>query len=144
MIKAFCSLPFVLLDMHTEEAYFKASASVTLAIPTNITTLLIKAAHEALDKCYQPGHGFLKGGIFLFDLQEQGSRQLTLMESLIQPKQQKQTKLMKTLDSINDRYGRDTIRYLAQGPTDAFWHMQRNKKSGAYTTRWNELATVKS
>ena len=129
---------------HTEEPYFSASASVSLPVTTNITTLLIKYALVALDKCYQPGHGYMKGGIMLFDLQEQGSRQLTLMESVASPETERQTKLMQALDTVNDRFGRGTLRYSAEGAKNAFWHMKRDKMSGAYTTRWEELAKVKA
>lgn len=130
-------------SMHTEEPYFSTSASVGMPIPTNSTPILIKAAMEALDKCYQPGHGYMKGGILLFDLQEQGSRQLTLMEAIATPKQQRDEKLMQTLDTINDRFGRNTLRYLSQGPAKAPWHMTRNLLSGAFTTRWEQLAKVR-
>lgn len=130
-------------SMHVEEPYFSTSASVSIPIPTNSTALLIRAAMDALDKCYQPGHGYMKGGILLYDLQEQGSRQLTLMEAAVTPKQQRDTNLMQALDTINDRYGRDTLRYLAQGPVKAHWHMTRNLLSGALTTKWSELAKVR-
>ena len=131
-------------SMHTEEPYFSASASVTIPIPTNITSILIRHALEALDKCYQPNHSYMKGGILLFDLQEQGKRQLTLLESVVSPENERQTKLMQALDKINDKFGRDTLHYLSQGPKDAFWHMQRKKMSGAFTTRWMELAKAKT
>ncbi|MDL2316650.1 Y-family DNA polymerase [Desulfovibrio sp. OttesenSCG-928-A18] len=130
-------------SMHTEEPYFSASASVRIAVPTNLTGVLIKSAMKALDKCYQSGHGYMKGGILLYDLQEEGSRQMTLMEAVAEPRQQKQTKLMQTLDKVNDLYGRDTLRYLAQGPAKAHWHMTRNLLSGAFTTKWKQLAKVK-
>ena len=130
-------------SMHTEEPYFSTSASVNIPIPTNITGILIKAAMEALDKCFQPGHGYMKGGILLYDLQEEGSRQMTLMEAVADSKQEQQTKLMKALDKVNDRYGRDTLKYLAQGPVKAHWHMTRNLLSGAFTTKWAQLAEVK-
>lgn len=128
---------------HTEEPYFYATASVKFSIPTNVTSKIIKAAREALDGCYEPGHGFMKGGVVLFDLQEEGTRQLTLMESIISPDQEKQTRLMRALDTINDKFGKDTLRYMSQGPNDAFWHMQRKKLSGAFTTRWADLPVVK-
>ena len=127
---------------HAEEPYFSTSASVSLPIPTNSTTVLVRYALTALDRCYQPGHGYMKGGILLFDLQEQGARQLTLMEAVASPEAERQSKLMLALDAVNDRFGRGTLRYLSEGPVNAFWHMQRDKMSGAYTTRWEELAKV--
>lgn len=129
---------------HSEEPYFHATASIKLPFPTNSTTFIIKAAREALDVCYQPGHGFMKGGIVLFDLQEEGTRQLTLMETVASPEREKQTRLMQALDKVNSKFGRDSIRYMSQGPKDAFWHMQRKRLSGAFTTRWADLPVVKT
>lgn len=128
---------------HTEEPYFSTSASVYLPVPTNTTGFLIKSALEALDKCYRSGHGYMKGGILLFDLQEQGFRQMTLLEASTNPQRQKQAKLMETLDIINDRFGRGSLKYFSQGPKKAGWHMTQNLLSGAFTTQWDQLAKVK-
>lgn len=128
---------------HSEAPYFSTSAKVHLPTPTNNTAVLIKAAMMALDKCYRPGHGYMKGGIMLFDLQEQGSRQLTLMEAAESSEQKQQTRLMQTLDRINDKFGKDTLKYLSQGPPKARWHMTRNLLSGAFTTQWAQLAKVR-
>ncbi len=131
-------------SMHDpDNPYFSASATVSLPIPTNVTGELIRAAGMALDKCYAPGHGFMKGGILLFDLSEENNRQLSLLE-VCRPRQDaRKVALMRCLDMVNNRYGRDTMRYLSQGPSDAFWHMQRKKKSPNLTTRWNELPQIR-
>ncbi|MDL2259889.1 DUF4113 domain-containing protein [Deltaproteobacteria bacterium OttesenSCG-928-K17] len=64
------------------------------------------------------------------------------MEAAVSPAQDKRRALMRALDQVNDKYGRDTMRFLAQGPQDAFWHMKRNKLSGHYTTQWDQLFKV--
>lgn len=128
---------------HAGEPYFSTSASVNIPIPTNSTSVLVKAAMEALDKGYQPGHGYMKGGILLFDIQNQGFRQMTLVEAAATLTQQRDAKLMQVLDKINDRFGKDTLRYLSQGSAEAHWHMTQNLLSGAFTTKWTQLAKVK-
>lgn len=130
-------------SMHMDEPYFSTGASVALPLPSNTTSELIRAARLALDKCYEPGHGFMKGGIMLFDLAEKDRRQLTLMEVCDAPGDEKKSRLMQALDAVNDRFGRDTLRYVAQGAKDAFWHMRRHKISGCMTTQWDELPVVK-
>ena len=129
---------------HVEEPYFHAGASVGLPVPTNLTGDLIKAANRALEKCYTPGHGFMKGGIMLYDLYEADARQLTLLEACARPEDERRKRLMKTLDKVNAKYGRDTLRHMAQGPSKAFWHMQRKKKSSDLTTQWAGLPVVKT
>lgn len=129
-------------SMHGPNPFFSAAASVHLSPPTNYTPELIRAANMALEQCYAPGHGFLKGGITLFDLQQQGTRQLTLLEAATPEHNLRRAKLMQTMDAINARFGRDTLHSLAQGPQQAKWHMQRHLLSGAMTTRWKELKKV--
>ena len=133
---------WVMTSRHMDEPYCCLSAHVNLHLPTNITSELITAANEALDRCFEPGHGFMKGGIMLYELSDAERRQMTLMEAAVTPDQEKKRALMRALDSVNDKYGRDTMRYAAQGPDDAFWRMRREKMSGHYTTQWAQLASA--
>lgn len=128
---------------HAQKPYFSAGAAVILPFPTNLTDELIKAAKEALDKCYEPGHKYMKGGICLYDIVDANMRQLTLLEACSEPLRKNKAKLMQAMDRINGKFGRDTVRYLAQGASGAFWHMQRNKMSPAFTTRWEDLPKAK-
>ncbi|UQZ88318.1 hypothetical protein C4J81_03490 [Deltaproteobacteria bacterium Smac51] len=95
-----------------------------------------------MGRCYEPGHGFMKGGIMLYELSEADRRQMTLMEAAVQPGQEKKRALMRALDKVNDKYGRDSMRSLSQGPSEAFWHMRRNKMSGLMTTQWKDLPSA--
>lgn len=46
--------------------------------------------------------------------------------------------LMQTMDEINQRYGRGTIK-LSQDGSRHHWHMRQTRKSPAYTTSWEDL-----
>jgi len=134
---------WMMTSRHLDEPYCCLSAHVNLHLPTNITSELIAAAGEALENCYAPRHGFMKGGIMLYELSDAERRQMTLMEAAVTREQEKKRTLMRVLDKVNDKYGRDTVRFAAQGPSDAFWHMRREKISGHLTTQWDQLPTVK-
>ena len=54
---------------------------------------------------------------------------------------ERQHKLMKAIDEINQKFGKDTVR-LASVKTSGNWSMKRARKSPGYTTNWNELLTV--
>ena len=54
--------------------YVCLSRETRLPEPTNITSDLIKAAHDCLAACYKPGIGFLKGGVMLLDLENEARR----------------------------------------------------------------------
>ena len=86
----------------------------------------------------------MKGGVMLYELSDAERRQMTLTEAAVKPDQEKKRDLMRALDQVNDKYGRDTMRYAAQGPGDAFWHMRRDKMSGHMTTQWDDLPVVRS
>ncbi|MBR7791278.1 DUF4113 domain-containing protein [Undibacterium sp. FT147W] len=45
---------------------------------------------------------------------------------------------MQTLDRINQRYGKGTLKLSRDGSMHS-WNMRREKKSSEYTTNWNEL-----
>jgi DNA polymerase V len=51
---------------------------------------------------------------------------------------------MTVMDDINRRWGRGTLRYLAEGGAGGqTWRMRRERLSPAYTTRWGELLGVR-
>ncbi len=129
---------------HTEKPCHGITAHTAVTPPSNNTGDLVKAALRALDLCYEPGHGFMKGGLMLYELEEEGSRQLTLVEACAGLRENRNKALMDALDAVNGRYGRDTLHYGSQGPETANWHMTRNLMSRRFTTRADELLVVRA
>ena len=56
---------------------------------------------------------------------------------------QKSKRIMEALDSLNNRYGRDTVR-LGSAGTTATWSMKAGNKTPCYTTRWDELPVARA
>jgi DNA polymerase V len=54
---------------------------------------------------------------------------------------ERQHKLIKAMDEINRKFGKDTVRF-ASVKTTGNWMMKRARKSPGYTTNWDELLTV--
>lgn len=127
---------------HAEEPYLFTSADVRLMPHSSATHELIHAAHTALSRCFKRGHSYLKGGITLFELEEEAARQPGLLERPVADKI-RTAALMAALDGVNSRYGRDSLRYAAQGNAKAFWQMRRELMSPAFTTSWNDLPIMK-
>jgi DNA polymerase V len=50
---------------------------------------------------------------------------------------------MEALDRVNDRWGRDVLRYASSG-LQREWRMKQSRKSPAYTTSWDELPKVRA
>jgi DNA polymerase V len=125
--------------LNPEEIY-SAAASRRLPFPASYTPKLIKAAKELLDRVYKPGFAYHKAGIFLSEIVADAERQQSLM---LRIDDEPRPRLMETVDRINRRHGRHTVRPLAIGD-DRGWEMKRGRLSGRYTTRLDEVLRVKA
>ncbi len=50
--------------------------------------------------------------------------------------------LMRTLDGLNLRFGRDTVSFAAAGRRQRPWKLRREFLSPCYTTVWDDLLLV--
>jgi DNA polymerase V len=125
---------------------YNNAMTISWAMPTQDTGILIRHALAGLEKIYRPGYQFQRAGVLLFDLIPGNYQQLSIFNAEeIQHNQRynpiKSERLMAALDTINQQHGRYTLRYASQGLSQR-WQMRQNLKSPAYTTRWEELPIV--
>jgi DNA polymerase V len=114
-------------------------ATVPLDPPTDDTARLIHAALTALQPIFREGLAYQKAGVMLGGTEPRAG----LTESLFARYDRgRSERLMAVLDGVNHRLGPDTLRYAASG-LERLWHMRREHASPCYTTRWDELPTVK-
>ena len=99
---------------------------------------MTKAAEEAVDRVFRPGFKYSKAEALLVSLCQKGEYTDDLF-SISQPVATE--KVMGVLDSINERWGRGTLR-LARVPTNPDWGMRREMMSQSFTTRVDQLWTV--
>ena len=122
-----------------EEAKYAQGALVELPYPTNDTLLLTRAGTEAVERIYRPGFRYSKAEVLLLDLRQPGE----FSGDLFATRQSVEAdRIMSVLDEINDRWGRGTLRSAAV-PADPDWAMRRELMSQSYTTRLDQLWTVK-
>lgn len=124
-------------------AHGTRSATLRLSPATDYTPELIALAHRLLARIYEPGKEYRKAGVILNHLCSQGEAQLDLFHARSEAEWQRQSSLMRTMDSLNFRFGQDTIFPGSTGLTRP-WRMRQERKSPGYTTRWNELCWVRS
>lgn len=120
--------------------YKCCSGSSLFVTPTSNTMELVNAVLSILRKIYAPGYPYAKAGIMLFDLVPENCRQTSLFES---PDYNSNKALMATLDKINQRYGKLSLRLGCMGLKKSDWHMKQERRSPDYTTDWHELPIVK-
>jgi len=91
-----------------------------------------------LTDLYKPGYAYNKAGIMLTGLSSATMQQ----QNLFVPSEEILSKvLMQAFDRVNDRWGRDTVRYGSSGLAWE-WCMKQEWKSPAYTTSRQDLPVV--
>ena len=126
------------------------TAVVSLAEAVNDVGTVTQAALRGLRQLRRAGVAYHRAGVLLSGLEPAGHAQLGLFaaaDTRPQPRQQ----LMRTLDALNARFGRQMVRLAATGaPGQGMagllmppaWAGRAAHRSPRYTTGWDELWTV--
>ena len=128
-------LLFVASSPH-ESHYYKKSLVYELPVSSADSRVFAKAISEIFTQLYQHNVRFYKCGVGALELSSQQFQQ----PDLFAPSQDN-IKLMECLDSINKRYGCDTLTLASQQQSQA-WLMKRAFLSPQYTTRWQHLPKI--
>lgn len=120
-----------------QQPQYSKSCTLTLPRATAYTPELVTAAHRALERMYKPGYVYHKAGVMLSGLVSN-----TLLQGqLFDLPDARHHEIMEIIDSINTRYGRDTIRLAATGKQQRqVWRSKQQQRSPRFTTQWSELA----
>lgn len=112
--------------------------AIHLASPTDDTRRLIQQALQGLELIYQPGLKYKKAGVVLSGITPAYQIQPDLLSPY--PLATGPSDTMRLMDSVNQRYGRDTLRIASMGVgKTAAWHMSCSRRSRRYTTSLAEL-----
>ncbi len=122
-----------------DEPKFAKGIICELPYPTDDTRLITKAASAGLELIYRAGFAFSKAEILLLDLRQRGEFTDDLFVATPPVTAER---LMGVMDAINARWGRGTMR-PAGVPAQPDWGMRREMMSPSYTTRIDQLWTVK-
>ncbi|OEE90815.1 Y-family DNA polymerase [Vibrio crassostreae] len=107
------------------------------AYPTSDVTQITKAATLLAEELFCEDVRFYKIGVGLLDLTDGKNEQSDLFNPM-----PNDPKLMFVYDSLNQRYGSDTLFIGAQGIGQK-WGMRREMLTPHYTTKWQDLPTIK-
>jgi DNA polymerase V len=134
---------------------YSRSATLTLpGGPSADTRVLAQYAAHLLSKILEPGTTYHKAGVVLDGLEPPTTGQQLGLFAPAAPAAEAATnvkanrpQLMATLDDLNARFGRGTVRLGSTVPTAlvggrAPWQGQAQWQSGAFTTRLEDLLTV--
>ena len=122
-----------------EAEFYIASKTIGLPSPTNSTMKIAKAALWCLKSIYKPNVFYQKCGVMLMDLMPEGGQQLDIFG--YSNDNEKSRVLMETMDKVNKKYSRGTIKLASEGMNKS-WSMNREFKSPNYTGNWKELRVL--
>ena len=114
------------------------SATYSSTYPTDSTAEIQDWAIKTLERIYQDGFDYRKAGVILSGLTPSENLTKRMFDD---EKFQQQHNLMKAIDEINQRFGKDSVRFGL--PNKESWKMKQAYKSQSFTTNWNEILTVK-
>lgn len=124
-----------------DEPQYNNGVTVKLVKPTDNAFRLSEAALYGLKRIFKPGYAYKKAGVMLMSLCPADQVPVDLFSGFDEPDTQRAKNLMATLDEINAKMGRGTVRSAGEGIQKA-WAMRSDNKSKAFTTDWNQLAVV--
>ena len=115
---------------------YRNGITVGLHQPTNDTLFGIKLARQLLKKIYKPGYKYKKAGIILDQISSNMSQQLSFFQTV-----ETKSSLMRAMDQINERYGKDTIHSSSIQRFNAL-KLPQSMISPQYTTKWCDILAV--
>lgn len=119
-----------------DDPFYSNGMTISLPSPVNDSRQLANVALWALKQLYRPNYNYAKAGVMLSELVPVGHAQMdmfTKTETSV-----KSTELMKAMDSINRKMGKDSIKLASEGFRKP-WKMRQENKSPPYTTDWKHI-----
>ncbi len=117
---------------------YSNAATFELACSTDATDELLSWALKGLGQIYRPGYRYKKAGVMLNRLAPAGQLSMRLFGD---GRFEKSRRVMKAVDEINARHGRNTIRFGAV-PAAGRWETKFLRRSRRYTTCLAEVLRV--
>ena len=139
---------FVRTSPFRKDPQYSRSIVVPLLRPSADTGAIVQAAVAGLRAIYRPGFQYAKAGVMLLDLGPdsvvQGELDFAEGESLQDAAGK--TRLMTALDTINQRFGKGTMKMASAGLDGdrRVWSMKQERRTPAYTTNWDDMPVARA
>ncbi len=145
-------LVFIRTSPFRQTTQYSRSLVVPLRRPTADTTAITSAAVKGLKAIFQPDFDYAKAGVMLLDVGASDKEQFELeLDSVDHGSTTTRApgarpQLMAALDSLNERYGRGTLKLASAGAgvVPRNWTMKQELRTPAYTTRWEDMPVVRA
>jgi DNA polymerase V len=151
---------FIRTSPFRQDAQYSRSVVVPLVRPAADTGAIVQAAVLGLRAIYRDGFKYAKAGVMLLELQPDTVRQGELDWGEVGDggdqgdrggggslaHQEDKTRLMSALDSINQRFGKGTMKMASAGLEGdrRAWSMKQERRTPAYTTCWADIPVARA
>ncbi|MDR1742320.1 MAG: Y-family DNA polymerase [Dysgonamonadaceae bacterium] len=108
---------------------------MNLPVASNSTAELIRYALEGLRSVYKKGYKYKKAGVMAMEICAQKDVQQNLFDTIDRSADKR---LMQVLDDVNNKYGRNTLKFAVMGDGKA-WKIRQEHLSPCYTTRMSDF-----
>jgi DNA polymerase V len=129
---------FLTTNRFSKTGQYSNSKTVELAVATNSTREIREWTRKTLDEIYHKGFLYKKVGVILQDLQPETAETIRLYN---EANYEKDKRLMRALDKISGKFGREAIRFGVQKSRDC-WQMKSEMRSSKFTTRFSEILKI--
>ena len=124
-----------------EKPQYKGYLTACLPVGSSDTLKLNRVAQQTLTQIYKSGYAYKKCGVVLMGIESTDSQMQ--LDWLNPPDSDERKSLMQTIDALNQRFGRHSIRTADQDAgSSAGWCMKRERLSPCYTTQFAQLLQV--
>jgi DNA polymerase V len=132
---------FIATNPFKGDRKYSNAISIDLTPPTAYTPRLIEVAATLLRRIYRPEFSYKRAGVLLAGLQAGSSSQGFLFDEPYQDSRRQQ--LMRVMDRYNSNTICGKMFWAAEG-VEKPWFLKQTHRSKRFTTRWDELLTVKA
>lgn len=115
---------------------FNASVTLSFPEPVNDPILIAQKINGCINQIFHQGISYKRCGVRALELINSENMQLDLLSP-----DPNNHDLTGTLDSINHRFGKGTVK-LGSQVSSKTWEMKREFLSPAYTTKWSDIPKI--
>ena len=128
----------ILQTNRLKPGYQRLSESVQLYTPTSDTGQLCSQLIQMLQTTFNPYLPYHKADVLLYDFVPERSLQTDLFGAVDLRANTLSQRRMEAFDAVNAKHGKGTIRYAAEGLSQA-WQPRKKLSSPRYTSDWADL-----
>lgn len=137
-----CRAAIFLATNKHKPGYQHWTQQILYQTPTADTGRLIATLLDKLSQAYNPNQQYHRAGVLLWDFLPAGNLQTDLLGKVDVLSETKAAERMRTIDTINEKFGKETVHYASQDLGNQ-WRPRYNLRSPRYTTKLDELPIAK-